>query len=94
MNLVMLFNSVLPKLNACHDVTIRHSACRSIPDDNPHCYPGALECMQSVLACKQPTQSQAQDLIWFLIKVAMFDTLDAQDIADNFTAAYGYKLTV
>ena len=48
MNLVMLFNSILPKLNACQDVAIRHSvkkerSCRSIPDDNPHCYPGAFE---------------------------------------------------
>tara|TARA_X000000950_G_C13651478_1_gene551884 strand:+ start:61 stop:345 length:285 start_codon:yes stop_codon:yes gene_type:complete len=94
MNLVTIFKDVLPKLEACQVVASNHKMHKGIPDDNLHCYPGAWECMQSLLACKQPTQSQAQDLIWFLVKVAMFDTLDAQDIADNFEVAYGYKLTV
>ena len=61
MNLVMLFNSVLPKLNACQDVAIRHSACRSIPDDNPHCYPGAWNCMQKLMAFVKPTDAEAAE---------------------------------
>lgn len=94
MNLIMIFKEVLPKLEACQVVASNHKMHKGIPDDNPHSYPGAWDCVQAMLACKQPTQSQAQDLIWFLIKVAKFDTYDAQEIADNFTAAYGYKLTV
>ena len=74
MNLVMLFNSVLPKLNACQDVSIRHSACRSIPDDNPHCYPGALSCMQSLLGFNKPTDAQAKDLLIFVKRHTSVDT--------------------
>lgn len=94
MNLIQKFTPVLMALTECQVTASNHKIDREIPDDNLHCYPGAWACVQAMLACKQPTQAQAQDLIWFLIKVAKFDTFDAQEIADNFTAAYGYKLTV
>lgn len=94
MNLIMVFKEVLPKLEACQVVASNHKMHKGIPDDNPHSYPGAWGCVQAILACKQPTQAQAQDFIWFLIKIAKFDTFDAQRIGENFEAAYGYKLTV
>ena len=94
MNLVMLFKEVLPKLEACQVVASNHKMHKGIPDDNPHSYPGAWDCVQAMLACKQPTQAQAQDFIYFLLRVCGFYTEDAQEIGDNFEAAYGYKLTV
>ena len=94
MNLIKIFKEVLPKLEECQVVASNHKMNRGIPNDNLHCYPGAWECVQAMLACKQPTQAQAQDLIWFLIKVAKFDTFDAQRVGENIEAAYGYKLTV
>ena len=88
MNLLMLFNSVLPKLNACQDVTIRHSACRSIPDDNPHCYPGAFACMQSLLSFNKPTDAQAKDLLIFVNRHTNVDTSQVQDLLEYFAEVH------
>ena len=88
MNLVMLFNSVLQKLNACQDVAIRHSACRSIPDDNPHCYPGAFECMQSLLRFNKPTDAQAKDLLIFVNRHTEVDTSQVQDLLEYFAEVH------
>ena len=94
MNLVMLFNSVLPKLNACQDVTIRHSACRSIPDDNPHCYPGAFACMQSLLSFNKPTDAQAKDLLIFVKHHTDVDTFDLQDLCDYFADVHDINYSI
>lgn len=88
MNLVMLFNSVLSKLNACQDVAIRHSACRSIHDDNPHCYPGAFDCMQSLLGFKKPTDAQAKDLLRFVKYHTDVDTFDLQGLCEYFAEVH------
>ena len=94
MNLVMLFNSVLPKLNACQDVAIRHSACRSIPDDNPHCYPGAFECMQSLLSFKKPTDAQAKDLLRFVNRHTNVDTSQVQDLLEYFAEVHDINYSI
>ena len=94
MNLVMLFNSVLPKLNACQDVTIRHSACRSIPDDNPHCYPGALSCMQSLLGFNKPTDAQAKDLLIFVNRHTNVDTSQVQDLLEYFADVHDINYSI
>ena len=94
MNLLMLFNSVLPKLNACQDVTIRHSACRSIPDDNPHCYPGAFACMQSLLSFNKPTDAQAKDLLIFVNRHTNVDTSQVQDLLEYFAEVHDINYSV
>ena len=88
MNLIMLFNSVLPKLNACQDVSIRHSACCSIPDNNPHCYPGAFACMQSLLSFNKPTDAQAKDLLIFVNRHTNVDTSQVQDLLEYFAEVH------
>ena len=94
MNLVMLFNSVLPKLNACQDVAIRHSACRSIPDDNPHCYPGAWNCMQKLMAFVKPTDAEAADLLRFVKHVSAIDTCDLQDLGEYFADVHDINYSI
>ena len=94
MNLVMLFNSVLPKLNACQDVSNSSLSMRSIPDDNPHCYPGAFACMQSLLSFNKPTDAQAKDLLIFVNRHTNVDTSQVQDLLEYFADVHDINYSI
>ena len=88
MNLVMLFNSVLPKLEEFQVVASNHKMHKGIPDDNPHCYPGAFACMQSLLSFKKPTDAQAKDLLIFVNRHTNVDTSQVQDLLEYFAEVH------
>ena len=94
MNLVMLFNSVLPKLEEFQVVASNHKMHKGIPDDNPHCYPGAFACMQSLLSFNKPTDAQAKDLLIFVKHHTDVDTFDLQDLCDYFAEVHDINYSI
>lgn len=84
MNLPKLFNTITGALLDCQNTASKHSACRSIPDDTPHCYRGAWSCMQSLLLFKKPTDAEAKDLLRFVKHHTNVDTMDFQDLCEYF----------
>lgn len=94
MNLIKFFIPVLTELERCQVVASNHKMCRNIPNDNLHCYPGAWDCMQKLLSFQKPTQSEAEDLTRFIMRVSRIDTLDGQEITGYFDRVHGYKITL
>lgn len=88
MNLIKIFKEVLPKLEECQVVASNHKMHKGIPDDNPHCYPGAFECMRSLLSFNKPTDAQAKDLLRFVKHHTDVDTFDLQDLCEYFAEVH------
>ena len=88
MNLVTIFKDVLPKLEACQVVASNHKMHKGITDDNPHCYPGAFACMQSLLSFNKPTDAQAKDLLIFVSRHTDVETLQVEDLLDYFAEVH------
>ena len=84
MNLTRLFNAITGALLECQLTASKHSVCRSIPDDTPHCYRGAWTCMQSLLSFKKPNYAEAKDLLRFVNRHTNVDTSDVQDLLEYF----------
>lgn len=84
MNLPKLFNTITGALLECQSTASKHVACRSIPDDTPHCYRGAWSCMQSLLSFKKPTDAEAKDLLCFVKHHTNVDTMELQDLCEYF----------
>ena len=94
MNLPKLFNTITGALLKCQLTASKHSACRGIPDDTPHCYRGAWECMQSMLSFKKPTDAEAKDLLRFVNRHTNVDTSDVQDLLEYFADVHDINYSI
>ena len=88
MNLQKLFNTITGALLELQLTASKHSTCRSIPDDTPHCYRGAWNCMQSLLSFKKPTYAEAKDLLIFVNRHTNVDTSQVQDLLEYFAEVH------